>query len=190
MSSSKGRAPRILWLCCLVLLAAFALYEGLTSDLERQTFEFYALDTGKSRIEERMFHHAPQAEFNIKRYVEEALLGPADPESAPLFSLETRLCSLLLRDGTVYLDLSEAAALAPPGGDVLKSLDTVERGIRRNFPYVRNVYVFIEGNEVTPERRRRIQAGTGAGAGSPALGFLIRNLWKKEKIAQKGVDKT
>jgi hypothetical protein len=49
----------------------------------------------------------------------------------------------------VYADLSESAALPfSETGDVFWSLLTLNEGIRRNFPYIKNVKLFIGGNEV------------------------------------------
>jgi hypothetical protein len=64
----------------------------------------------------------------------------------PLFPRETRLRSLLYRNGVVYLDLSEEAALPPPeGGEVFMNMKTLYAGIRRNFPFVRDIRFFIAG---------------------------------------------
>jgi hypothetical protein len=102
-------------------------------------------------VENRMIPKLPSLELEIRRYVAEALLGPLSPETAPLFSRDTRLRSLLYRDGVVYLDLSEAAGLPPlegyplREGEVYQSLYTLEEGIRRNFSAVKEVKLFING---------------------------------------------
>jgi len=78
--------------------------------------------------------------------VAEALLGPVSPGSLPLFPGETRLLSLLYRDGTVYADLSEEAVLPPPeGGEVYNNFKTLHAGIKRNFSFVNEVRFFIAG---------------------------------------------
>jgi spore germination protein GerM len=78
--------------------------------------------------------------------VEEAVLGPALPDVLPLFPRGTRLLSLLFRDGAVYVNLSEEAALPPEeGGELFKNLNTLYTGIKRNFPYVSEVYFYIGG---------------------------------------------
>ncbi|MDR2482743.1 MAG: GerMN domain-containing protein [Treponema sp.] len=145
----------LFWLICLVILAAAACYEALSMDRVRQTFEFYELETGKSRVEERFFPRSAAPEEAVKRYVEEVLLGPVLPQSAPLFPKETRLRSLLVREGTVYADLSGEAVLSPleGGRGVIGSLDALERGIRRNFPWVRKIKLFIEGNDASRRDR-------------------------------------
>ena len=136
----------------LVILAAAALIEFLVLGLARKTFVFYAIDSGKASVEERMLKgRSSSREVQIARYVEEALLGPISADSLPLFPRETRLLSLLYRDGVVYVDLSEDAALPPlesaslPGGEVFASLETLNQGIKRNFSFVKDVRFFIAG---------------------------------------------
>ena len=101
--------------------------------------------------------------------MDEVLLGPVSPDSLPLFPRETRLNALLYRDGVVYADLLESAALPPQeipaeawasveGGFVFRSLLTMNEGVRRNFPYVKDLRLFIGGNEVFFEEFRRIFA--------------------------------
>ncbi|MDR2110925.1 MAG: GerMN domain-containing protein [Spirochaetaceae bacterium] len=142
----------------LAVLGILALGEFLTSGLVRRTFVFYAMDdSGMPMVEDRMFSHGASREADITRYVEEVLLGPASLNSAPLFPKGTRLRSLLYREGIVYVDLSEPAALpAVEGGDVFRDLYTLDRGIRRNFSFVTDVRLFINGNEAFRGKFREI----------------------------------
>ena len=156
-------SPKKLLPFFLAALAAAALIEFLVLGLARKTFVFYAIDSGKASVEERMLkvskgnqasggsHASSTREVQITRYVEEALLGPISTNSMPLFPRETRLLSLLYRDGVVYVDLSEDAALPPlesaslSGGEVFTSLETLYHGIKRNFSFVKDVRFFIAG---------------------------------------------
>ena len=142
----KKRSRRLFY---LALICFFALGEFLLSGLVRRTFVFYSSIEGNAVIEDRMLRQSQDRETDMRRYVDEVLLGPASPDSAPLFPRETRLQSFMYREGVVYADLSEAAALPLGGtGDVFRSLLTLNRGIRRNFPQVKDVRLFIGGNEV------------------------------------------
>jgi hypothetical protein len=133
----------------LLFLGAFAGAEFVSSGLVRRTFVFYSSIDGATAVEDRMLPYSPSREIDIRRYVEEALLGPVSPDSAPLFPQETRLRSLLYRDGVVFADLSESAALPPlEGGDVFRNLGTLQTGIRRNFSFIKDVKLFIAGHEV------------------------------------------
>jgi len=133
-------------LILLGILGLFALGEFFVLGLARRTFIFYTIDDGKIIVEERMIKRSASHEVNITRYVEEAILGPTLPEILPLFPRGTRLLSVLLRDGVVYVNLSEDAALPPEeGGELYKNLETLYTGIKRNFSFVSEVYFYIGG---------------------------------------------
>ena len=150
----KKTRRRFVYLCVLLLLAfADFLFLGLA----RRTFVFYSIDNHSPVAEDRMVAKTGSRESDIKRYVEEALLGPVALDSAPLFPRGTRLASLLYRDGVVYADLSESAALgAPEGPGVFASLSALYGGVKRNFSYVKDVRLFIAGSEAYPEKFREL----------------------------------
>ncbi|MDR0568021.1 MAG: GerMN domain-containing protein [Spirochaetaceae bacterium] len=141
-------------LALLAGLGMFAVYELMSLPVERRTFVFYGIGTGKAVVEERMLPRYPEAEQEITRYVEEVLLGPVLPKTAPLFCRDTALRSLLYRNGAVYADLSEYAVLPPVEDEPLQEggldrrLQTLAEGIRRNFPAVREIKLFINGNPI------------------------------------------
>ena len=161
---SVKRNRRLLY---LVVIGLIALGDFLFSGLVRRTFVFYSYIGENTVVEDRLLHRSYNRETDIRRYVDEALLGPISPEVEPLFPRETRLNSFMYRGDVVYADLSEAAALPlsdtgtevnepadqeppplPQGGDVFRSLLTLNEGIRRNFSFVKDVRLFIGGNEV------------------------------------------
>ena len=148
--------PRRHRLLLLILVGIAALIEFRTLGLARRTFVFYASGNGMMTVEDRMLPRDPSRETEITRYVEEVLLGPVSPDSLPLFPRETRLRSLLYRDGVVYADLSEDAVLPPlEGGVVLANFQTLYQGIRRNFSFVRDVRFFIAGKAAYVEEFRQ-----------------------------------
>jgi hypothetical protein len=156
-SLGKRHIRRLLY---LFLLAGAAVAEFAASGLERRTFVFYGIDGGEEVVEERMLKRSGSRELDLTRYMEEVLLGPASPDSAPLFPRDTALLSLLYRDGVVYVNLSEEAALGLPGGkEVFDNLYTLNRGVRRNFSFVKDVRLFIAGNEAFFAEFRGIFAG-------------------------------
>jgi len=134
----------------LAILAGFALFWIFSSKMVRRTFVFYTYDRGGVSVEDRMLPKTGVPERDIARYVEEALLGPVSLDLSPLVTKGTKLRSFMLRGGTVYADLSEDAALPVDGAktDVFTGLAALNRGIRRNFPSVSDVKLFIDGNEV------------------------------------------
>ena len=157
------------------MLALTALIEFLYLGLARKTFIFYAINDGLVTVEERMLpvsggsvlasiriplvsmendKGVPSREVDITRYVEETLYGPISPDAMPLFPRDTRLRSLLYRDDVVYVDFTEEAAMPPlenthiQNGGVLENITTLSSGIRRNFPFVKDVRFFISGTAV------------------------------------------
>lgn len=147
-------------LAFLGLLGFFALGDFLIAGLVRRTFVFYSIIDGTMAVEDRLLKRSLSRELDMGRYVEEALLGPASPDLAPLFPRETRLRSLLYREGVVYADLSEDAALPPlEGGDLFRSFLALYEGIRRNFSFVKDVRVFINGKAAYFEEFNRIFSG-------------------------------
>ena len=154
----KKKNRRLLYLFAICLLA---LGDFFYSGLARRTFVFYSNIGDNIVVEDRMLRRADDPETDIRRYVNEALLGPASPRSNPLFPRETRLNSFIFRNGVVYADLTEDAALPlNRGGDVLRGLLTLNEGVRRNFSCVRDVRIFIGGNEVFFEEFRDIFANS------------------------------
>jgi hypothetical protein len=138
------------------LLGVFAIYEFLSLGLARRTFVFYTVNDGKIVVEDRMLKHSESREMDITRYTEETLLGPGSPDLLPLFPRDTALKSLIYRDGTVYIDFSEAAAMPPAeGGQTLDNFRTLFGGILRNFSYVKDIRFFIEGRSVYGEELSR-----------------------------------
>ena len=162
---ANSRVPKKrLALFFLTALAITATAEFLVLGLARRTFVFYAIGNGIVTVEDRMLRvsggnllRPASREIDITRYVEEALLGPVSQDSLPLFPRETRLRSLLYRNGLVYADFSEEAAMPlPEGGEVLQSMKTLHAGIRRNFPFVRDVRFFIAGRAAFTAEFRQI----------------------------------
>jgi spore germination protein GerM len=154
---ARARNRRVIY---LAVLAVCALGEVIIAGSLRQTFVFYAPGRDIEALEERMIRRSSTKEAAIRRYVEEALLGPVSPDLAPLFPRETALHSLLLRDGVVYVNLSLTAALAAAEGvDSFRNLYVLNAGIRRNFRYVKDVRLFIEGTEAYHERFREVFTG-------------------------------
>jgi len=136
----------------IAVISAAALVEFLVLGLARRTFVFYTISDGVVVVEDRMLKHSKSREGDIIRYMEEMLLGPVSPDLLPLFPRETRLKSLLYRNGVVYANFTADAALPPEeGGKTFDNFMTLYNGILRNFSYVKNVRFFIEGRAIYVE---------------------------------------
>jgi len=135
-------------LAYLLLLCLFALGDFLYTGLARRTFVFYTIRDAETVVEERFLRRSGDRETDIRRYAEQALLGPIAQDWALLFPREARVQSVMYRQGVVFVDLTEEAALPPPdGGTVFNSFLTLNRGIRRNFSFVNDVRMFVGGDQ-------------------------------------------
>ena len=135
----------------VVVLGLVAFLNFYFLGLARRTFVFYTIKEGTVVVEDRMVKRSNSKEEEIFRYTEEVLLGPVAQHLLPLFPRETRLKTLLLRNGVVYADFTSNAAMPlfegnwTPIGDNFRTLCD---GILRNFSYVKDVRFFIEGRAV------------------------------------------
>ncbi|MDR1212434.1 MAG: hypothetical protein LBK40_09415 [Spirochaetaceae bacterium] len=138
----------------LWLLLSLVLVEAILFGKARRSFVFYTTRENEAVVENRMLARSGSRELGIRRYVEEAVLGPVSLELSPLLTAETVLESFLFRDGVVYANFSALAALPPLAekADLYHNLLTLKEGILRNFPFVRDVRFFIAGNEAFSDK--------------------------------------
>ena len=141
------RNRRLLYIAAISLVA---LGDFMHSGFARRTFVFYTIRNSNVVVEDRFLFRSGDRETDIRRYVEQAVLGPKAQELLVLpFSREVRVQSVMYRDGVVFVSLSELAALPAPGVEsVFHSFLTLNKGIRRNFYFVKDVRMFIGGNHV------------------------------------------
>ncbi|MDR0558101.1 MAG: GerMN domain-containing protein [Treponema sp.] len=141
----------------LVIPSVIALKNAADSDTIRRAFVFYNMKDYTPQAEEHMLLRSPSEEASLTRYVEETLFGPRNPESAPLFPRGTKLLSLFYRDGIVYINLSETAALpvvienggaVPMEGGVERGFSTFRESLARNFPFIKEIKFFIAGHSI------------------------------------------
>jgi hypothetical protein len=152
LSPSSRKFWGIILGICLFAVFALAAGELFFRREIRFTFVFPGNFGTPPVVEVRMVPRENSLEGNLSRYVEEAILGPAAIEASPLFFPRTGIRSLLLRDGTAYIDLSEDAAVSPSGGPISGNFLILYEGIRRNLPAVKKINFFIEGHEIFFER--------------------------------------
>jgi len=125
----------------LILYSAF--YPGT-----RKLFLFESLDRPGICAESRFIprsHPYTQA----RRFTEDLLLGPQTDRYRPLFPIQTKLVSFFKgKDGTVYIDLSEEAALQKrTSSQTEAACKLLEQNLRKNY----NMYktsISIGGHKV------------------------------------------
>ncbi|MDR2792694.1 MAG: GerMN domain-containing protein [Treponema sp.] len=141
----------------LVILGILAFKGALSSNVIRRTFVFYDMKDYIPQAEEHMLLQSYSDETTLTRYVEDTLFGPRNPESAPLFPRETKLLSLFYSNGTVYINLSETAALpviienvslVTMEGGIERNFATFRESLLRNFQFIKKIKFFIEGHSI------------------------------------------
>jgi hypothetical protein len=158
MKESVLKRVRMAALAGMVLLSAFAAADVLLRDESRTVMTFYTVSDGRNLVEERTVKNAGARSLDteVKRYVEEVLLGPMSHGAAGFFPVGTVQACIV--DGeTAFIGLSAQAALAgvtgPEGGytvDSMRAVDTLREDIGRNFRQLKNIEIFIDGREAAP----------------------------------------
>jgi hypothetical protein len=99
--------------------------------------------------ETRLLPRHRTVEAEVRELVEGVLLGPAGHDLARLFPKGVAVRSVLTRRGSLWLDLSpsilaEDSSLALTGAE---AFDLLRKTIRQNFPRLRDITLFIDGQE-------------------------------------------
>jgi hypothetical protein len=84
---------------------------------------------------------------NVRLLVEEALLGPTLPLHGRILPRSTRLQTVLVRKGNVYISLSQGLLRQDRECpyDPQEALEALGTAIRFNFPWIRSLNLLIEG---------------------------------------------
>lgn len=139
----------------LAALCAFAVVDAFASGTVRRTFLFSSLRGSRVVAERRSLpraavkrNGATAKEALLEQYVSEALLGPFSANLGRLFHRDAGLSSVMLRGDVAFVSLSEEAAIPEPDSpDVASSLALLEKGLRSNFTFVKEIRFFIGGRE-------------------------------------------
>ncbi len=97
-------------------------------------------------------------EEGVREVVDGALLGPMRPDLARLFPRGVSVQGLVVREGTLFLDLSPAAALPDPETPLegAAALEGLARSLRVNFPRLRELSVTIDGQVPRAREKKKI----------------------------------
>lgn len=84
---------------------------------------------------------------NVELYVQELILGPADPLLARIVPREVTLQSVISRQSEVYVGLSkEIIDLSPEAAlSFDQAMQTIANGVLYNFPHIKRLYLLVEG---------------------------------------------
>ena len=132
----------------LVIIIAFFFIFNIFSHrgTNRRTFTFPVSGSKWNKTEVRYLASDP-VQGKIACYVDELVLGPSFYRGRPLFTPGTKVDYCFLQGKTLFVGLSEEAALQEGGAlSIEKSIALFKKNIRKNFPSVKEIEIFIEGN--------------------------------------------
>jgi hypothetical protein len=133
----------------LVMVLLFSLLMFFLSDrgTRRKVFFFPQYRSSQVAGEVRSLPVRNSLEDNITLLVKEQLLGPVVVTNDRLFPPSTVLRTLLVRNDTLYINLSVDAILGRRSTESSfeESVAVLERTIRFNYPEIDRVIVAIEG---------------------------------------------
>jgi len=84
---------------------------------------------------------------NVELYLQELILGPADPLLARVMPKDVTLQSVLSRQGKVYVSLSKEIVDLSPDATLSfdQAMQTIAIGVLYNFPHVKRLHLLVEG---------------------------------------------
>ncbi len=109
---------------------------------------FFPADQGMRLVaEERFLPHHRGLESEVREVVEGVLLGPMRHQSARIFPRGAVVRSAIVRGHTLFLDLSSRVLAEDPEVPLKgrEAFDALARSIRFNFPRLRVIAFYIDG---------------------------------------------
>jgi len=103
--------------------------------------------TGRLVGERRFLPTRRELTADVELYVQELILGPADPLLRRVVPGDVILQSVLSRQGEVYVSLSkEIVDLSPDAAlSFDQAMQAIADGVLYNFPHVKRLYLLVEG---------------------------------------------
>lgn len=119
---------------------------------------FPGVDGRRLVAEERLLPRHRTLEENVTELAEGVLLGPARNDALRLFPRGARVVSALVNGRTLFLDLSALVLVDDPEVPLkgAAALDALARTIRFNFPRVREVDFYIDGQTPVFVEKKKI----------------------------------
>jgi hypothetical protein len=117
----------------------------------RYHFYFESTDTDGYEMEVRQLPSVKGRE-KIELFTEELLLGPSIQRAKRVFSVGTHALFCFEQNKILYLNLSKEALYDfSDSASIARNLKVIEKNIKTNFPAVREIEFFIEGNSIKLE---------------------------------------
>ncbi len=134
----------IIFASIVVFFIALHFFSHLGTN--RRVFIYPLAGSSKNQNEVRYLASKP-VQGKIQYYVDELVLGPSFYRGRPLFTLGTRVEYCFLKNKTLYVGLSEEAALQMNGAlTIEKGAALLKKNIKKNFTGIKSIELFIDGN--------------------------------------------
>lgn len=135
----------------IVLAAVFIVSVGLwilSKPGKKYNFRFESIVTGKVSVENRYLPRKPYPE-DVLQYVDELILGPQTPRFKLLFSPETRVESSFVRDGILYVNLTEDV-LDRTGScsDIKTGIELFKTNVLSTFSKINTIEMYIDNKSI------------------------------------------
>ena len=143
------RVFQITVLLALIALVVFGIHFYRSQHVYTERTLFFVEPVSKAVVmEHRLIAEKDDLELNAELLIKDELLGPALLVRDSVFPAGTRLNHVLLRDGTLYADLSIEAMFpsAHSGLNFRDSIWILEETIRFNFPQIGQIVITIDGS--------------------------------------------
>jgi hypothetical protein len=97
--------------------------------------------------ETRFLPRRRSLEDNIELLLEELILGPATPNYLRVVPQDLEVQNVILKQGTLYINFSREmlSAAAAMNRTIDEMIQAVGNSVLYNFPRVKKLYVFVEG---------------------------------------------
>ena len=143
----------LLWTSSLLVfffLLSMALYLLVPGALTRTILRFPAEISHRVVPEARSLPFNWDTEHNAELVVREILLGPARHDHLRLFSRQASVLFVLLRNGSLYVDLSKESFIPDPDAiySPVKALAILKATLMDNFKGLSNVKISVGGDPV------------------------------------------
>ncbi|HEQ71221.1 MAG TPA: hypothetical protein ENN69_01930 [Spirochaetia bacterium] len=140
----------------LFLIVSVVVYL-ITPQWAKRVLFFPEVNTHRFVAEIRYLPPADNAADDIRLLLEDILLGPSNFGNGPVVSPQTTLVSSMLEDDVLYAGFSRGIFNTPAGPIAARErLQAIADAVFFNFPWVKKIYFFIDGAELTdgPIRQR------------------------------------
>jgi hypothetical protein len=143
----RGRSAVFGFIFLGVLGLSLLLFLVLANGTMARVLYFPSINRSRLVAEERILPRHRSLEENIRELAEGVLLGPIRHDALRIFPRGGTVISSMVRGRFLYLDLSSRVLSDDPEVPLRgqAALDALSRSIRSNFPRIRAIIYFIDG---------------------------------------------